>query len=88
MKGRLIFKTKKNEIITADINVDMRNTEGIYQDGSTHILGLEFIGLQWIPDAKFSIDASITELTIFHQTAKRLRRRLKKTVKASEGMSL
>ena len=50
MKGRLIFKTSKDEIITADIDIKMKDTKGLYLDGKTELFDLEFVGLQRLPE--------------------------------------
>ena len=61
MKGRLIFVTDRDEIITADINMTMENAEGIYSDESLMEFQLKCIGFQWLPDEELghAINASV-----------------------------
>lgn len=50
MKGRLIFKTGNNEIITADFDIKMKDTKGLYLSANTELFDLEFVGLQRLPE--------------------------------------
>lgn len=51
MKGRLILKNSKNEFITADVNVELKDTEGIYSTFGG-IKEFDFVGCAWIPEEK------------------------------------
>lgn len=53
MKARLIFKTRNNEILTTDIDIEMENTDGFYSP-DTDVLQLEFVGMQRLPDETMS----------------------------------
>ena len=53
MKARLIFKTRNNEILTTDIEIEMENTDGFYSP-DTDVLQLEFVGMQRLPDETMS----------------------------------
>lgn len=53
MKARLIFKTRNNEILTTDIDIEMENTDGFYSP-DVDIHQLEFVGMQTLPEETMS----------------------------------
>ena len=55
MKGKLILKDENNHFITAEINIEMKDTEGLYSNGSQDIMDFDVVGIQWLPEEKPSV---------------------------------
>ena len=50
MKGRIIFETREKNIVTTDINIEMKDTRGTYGKGTTDVFDLSILGIQWLQD--------------------------------------
>ena len=85
MKVRLIFKDSKNEIITADIKIELKDTKGIYSTGKATIDDFDLIGCQWLeeePESRINIKTGIESVEVFDMAVSSVMESLEKTREA------
>lgn len=62
MRAKLVFRTRKNKIITQEIEIEpsLKLVEGIYDD-DVYLFQMEMVGIQWIPGPPESKEITSTK---------------------------